>query len=346
MPPNSSRQRSSFEPARITQNGARNGSGAIEKTNMMSSENPFVDPARPYEHFKSPRTVTSITSPPKTGSGGIVKSLNLSDENPFFSTYSRYQYPAQIDPTKRITTLGAGSRSIDTKSLNLSDENPFFATYARYQQPSTNETQKKITETPKISVPLNQINDFSDENRLNTHRPLTIREYSMSGISIAGSGSTTINPSPTFSTTIGDWIRSHPAPLSHRPIEVRRPPQDFYGRNPLANSSTNLLSARQSPPTARITPQRNHPTSPLEKTSLNMSPENPFADTYGRYHYPSADEIKTQKRVIERSTRPLESLSGRENRMTTSINEPIENEKKEITSGKGGSKFTRFDIDL
>ena len=61
--------------------------GGIDKTNMMSSENPFIDPARPYEQYNTPRSVTSITSPPKSGGGLNKTSLNLSDENPFHSIY-------------------------------------------------------------------------------------------------------------------------------------------------------------------------------------------------------------------------------------------------------------------
>lgn len=319
----------------------------------MSSENPFYDPARPYEHFNTHRSITSIASPSKSR-GEISKSLNLSDENPFSSTYARYQYPTQVDSSKRITNQTAAVRSTDNKSLNLSDENPFFSTYGRYHYPSQIDSQKRITESTKPLQPVLPLNDLSDDNPLNTYRPLTIREYSM-GPSSSASG--TNNGTLTFSTSIGEWVRNNPAPLSYRPIQVQRPPNDYYNRNDFSTSSpyvptSSNTQSRQSSSPSRFASVKISPSTPLEKTSLNMSPENPFADTYGRYYYPSADEIKAQKKSTERTfSRPSESISGRENRRTPPINnnsmtEYPETEKKDPGKGKANTKFTRFDIDL
>jgi hypothetical protein len=78
-----------------------------------------------------------------------------------------------------------------------------------------------------------------------------------------------------------------------------------------------------------------------------MSPDNPFADTYGRYYYPSSEEIKVQKRTNERNTRFTEQQSINGNRAiqpTNQMTEYPETEKKDVTSGKGNTKFTRFDV--
>lgn len=314
---------------------------------MMSSENPFIDPARPYEHFKSPRPIVSITSPPKNA-GSIVKSLNLSDENPFFDTYSRYQYPAQVDPSKRITTQGnTTARSAESKSLNLSEESPFLPTYGRYRYPSPTDSQKRIVETTKPNLPLSPSNNVSDENPFNTYRPLTIREYSMSGIPLStNTGSNSANPSTKISSSIADWVRNHPAPLTYRPIDAGRTTNEFRA----SSTSTNLLSARETTYSPRLITHRANPSAPLEKTSLNMSPENPFSDTYGRYYYPSADEIKAQKRVHERVNRPIEPSPIRENRLKSqgafSAQDKFELNQKEPITGRSKEKFTRFDIDL
>lgn len=323
----------------------------------MSSENPFVDPARPYEQFQASRTITSITSPRKPA-GGISKSLNLSDENPFSSTYGRYQYPTQIDPSKRITNQMSTVPSNDNKSLNLSDENPFQPRYGRYHYPSQVDPQKRITELPKPIVPSIPLNDLADDNPFNSYQPTTIREYSIGG----GSGSSSRHRSPTLSgpngfsisTSIGEWVRNNPAPLSYRPIQVQRPPQDFYARSETVTSAPYVPPSSQSrepSPPSRLPSHKATPSLPMEKTSLNMSPENPFASTYGRYHYPSQDEIKSQKRVHERPfNRPVESPPIREKRSppqaTTTLAEHPDTEKKETVTGKGLTKFARFDVDL
>jgi hypothetical protein len=342
------------QPITSTNNYSRNNSsgsisrGSIEKTNMMSSENPFHNPARAYEQLHSARTITSITSPPKSTSG-INKSLNLSDENPFHAIYGGYRYPSQIDPARRITNQTTAIRSTDNKSLNLSDENPFHATYGRYHYPSQIDPQKRITEIPKVSVPLIPINDLSDNSPFSNYRPSLIREYS-AGISGSGSNS--------FSSSIADWTRNNPAPLSYRPIQVQRPPPDFYSQNESTNTSSYIPSVspprqqRQASPIVspvRVTSQlqKSSSSAPLDKTSLNMSPDNPFADTYGRYRYPSSEEIKAQKRTTERSARFAEPQSISDNRTmqpTNSMTEYPDIEKKDISTDKGKNKFTRFDI--
>ncbi|CAF0721080.1 unnamed protein product [Rotaria sp. Silwood1] len=336
---------------RKTTNGS-SGGGAIEKTNMMSSENPFYDPARPYEQLNSSRKITSVVSPPKSNTG-INKSLNLSDENPFHAVYGVYRYPSQIDPSKRITNQTANIRSTDNKSLNLSDDNPFHSTYGRYHYPSQVDPTKRITELPKPTVPLIPTNDLSDDSPFSTYRPSLIREYSTNGV---GNG---LN---SLTTSIADWTRNNPAPLSYRPIQVHRPPSDFYSRNESSNKSSYvppvspprqqrqispppppLLSTRTNSQTQKI-----NSSAPLDKTSLNMSPDNPFAETYGRYYYPSQEQIKAQKRTNERNTRLTEQQSFTENnrptQITNQMTENPETEKKDINSGKGNNKFTRFDV--
>ncbi|CAF2357439.1 unnamed protein product [Rotaria sp. Silwood2] len=336
---------------RRTSNGS-NGGGSIEKTNMMSSENPFYDPARPYEQLNSPRKITSIVSPSKSGSG-INKSLNLSDENPFHAVYGVYRYPSQIDPSKRITTQTANIRSTENKSLNLSDDNPFHSTYGRYHYPSQGDPTKRITETSKLTIPLIPTNDLSDDSPFSTYRPSLIREYSTNGF---GGG---LN---SLSTSIADWTRNNPAPLSYRPIQVHRPPSDFSNHSESSSKSSYIppvspprqqqqLSPPPPPPLSTRTQsqtQKVNSSAPLDKTSLNMSPDNPFAQTYGQYYYPSPEEIKTQKRTNERVTRLTEQQSIIENNRPTQITNQIteypETEKKDINSAKGNNKFSRFDV--
>lgn len=319
---------------------------------MMSSENPFYDPARPYEKLNSPRKVTSIVVPPKSG-GGIVKSLNLSDENPFHDIYANYHYPSQVDPTKRITTQAITPRSTENKSLNLSDDNPFHATYGRYQYPSANASQKRFSETPRHNIPLIPLRDLSDDTSFGTYRPSLIREYSTSG---------TQNTPSVFTTSIAEWIRNNPVPVTYRPydsFQIKRPSSDFYRKSetPTRSSYIPPISApRQprstSPPIPTVSrvksqPQKVNPSLPLEKTSLNMSPDNPFIETYGRYHYPSSDEIKAQKRANERHTRVIEKESTTDSQttqITNQSNEHTETETKETTSGKANGRFARFDI--
>jgi hypothetical protein len=301
----------------------------------MSSENPFIDPARPYEQYNTPRTVTSITSQPKSG-GSVNKTLNLSDENPFHNIYGGYRYPAQIDPSKRITTQNTAVRSSDNKSLNLSDENPFYSTYGRYYYPSQIDPQKRITEIPKAAGPLVPTNEMSSENPFNNYQPSTYREYSNSG----GGGSN------SYSSTNTDWNRNNNSTsLSSRPIEPQKPSQNNYNQQ---QSSSIRQTSPPSPP--RIQPQKPNPSAPLDKTSLNMSPDNPFAETYGRYHYPSSEEIKTQKRANERNNRfgdqqPVNN-NNRPVQPTNQMTEYPETEKKEFISGKGNTKFTRFDVNF
>ena len=322
--------------------------GSIEKTNMMSSENPFVDPARSYEQHQSSRSITSITSP-RRSTGAVNKSLNLSDENPFHAVYGGYLYPSQIDPTKRITNPNATMRPIDNKSLNLSDENPFFPTYGRQHHPSQIELQKRISEIPKASAALISTKEPSDNNPFSNYRPSLIREYS-DGINGNGFNS--------FSTSIADWTRNNPAPLSYRPIQVQRPPPEFYSQKEPSNTSTYIppgspprqqrqISPVVSPPKAPPSVQKPTSTAPLNKTSLNMSPDNPFANTYGRYYYPSSEEVKAQKRAGERTVRLTEQQPIKDNRTSEPVNqmtEYSETENKEVTTAKGNGKFSRFDV--
>ena len=322
--------------------------GTIEKTNMMSSENPFYNPARPYEQVHSARSITSITSAGRNG-GGINKSLNLSDENPFHAIYGGYRYPSQIDPTKRITNPNAPIRPIDNKSLNLSDENPFFSTYGRYHYSSQIEPQRRISEIPKASAPLIPSNELSDNSPFSTYRPSLIREYS-DGISGNGSNS--------FPTSIADWTRNNPAPLTYRPIQVKRPPPEFYTQKESLNTSSYVppaspprqqrqISPVPSPPKAPPQVQKVNSAAPLDKTSMNMSPDNPFANTYGRYYYPSPEEIKAQKRATERAARSTEQKLIKDNRPSEQINQMTEHpdtENKGTTASKANGKFARFDV--
>lgn len=322
---------------------------------MMSSENPFHDPARQYGQLQSPRKITSIVSPPKS-STGINKTLNLSDENPFHSIYGSYHYPSQVDPAKRITTQATTARSTENKSLNLSDDNPFHSSYKQYKYPSANEPQKRVTPTQNITVPLIPAHDLSDDNNpFTTYRPSLIREYTTNGIK---NTSTAV----TISTSIADWTRNNPVPLSYRPIQVQRPPSDYYNQSELSRRSSYVppsspprpkqqLSFTSTPPLSVRTPSqplKTNPSTPLEKTSLNMSPDNPFAEAYGRYHYPSAEEIKAKKRNSERTNLFTEHSSITDNRTTQSTNqtptEYPETDKKDLNSAKGNNKFTRFDI--
>ncbi len=336
VPPNTNRYPSTNSHVRSSSSGPAGG-GGIEKTNMMSNENPFYDPARPYEQHNTPRTVTSITSQPKSG-GSVNKSLNLSDENPFHSVYGGYHYPSQIDPTKRITTQNSAARSTDNKSLNLSDENPFFSTYGRYHYPSQIDPAKRITEIPKAAAPLLPSNHLSDENPFSNYQPSTLREYSSGG---GGSNS--------YSSGNTNWNRNYdPAPLSHRPVQAQnnynqQPPSSFRPPSPPSPPSP-------PPPPARAQPQRSNPSAPLDKTSLNMSPDNPFASTYGHYHYPSPEEIKAQKRASERNNRFADQPPANNNRPAqqapNQMTEYPEAEKKEVVAGKGNTKFTRFDVNF
>lgn len=314
--------------------------GSIEKTNMMSSENPFVDPARPYEQLQPSRSIASITSP-RRSTGAVNKSLNLSDENPFHAIYGGYRYPSQIDPSKRITNPNATARPIENKSVNLSDENPFFPTYGRYQPSSQIETPRP--------APLMSNNESSESNRFNTYRPSLIREYS------DGIGGNGFN---SFSSSIADWTRNNPAPLSFRPIQVQRPPPEFYNQRETANKPTYIppgspprqqrqIPPAASPPKAASPVQKPTSTAPLDKTSMNMSPDNPFADTYGRYYYPSSNEIKAQKRAGERSARLVEQQPIKDNRPPEPMNQMTEHperEDKEVKTAKANGKFARFDV--
>jgi hypothetical protein len=340
VPPTSTLVSLTSNQSQRNSNGSSSG-GAIEKNNMMSSENPFSNPARLYEQFHSPRTITSITSPRKRG-GSVNKSLNLSDENPFHAIYGGYRYPSQVDPSKKITNQNTIVRSTDSKSLTMSDENPFSANYERYQHPP----QKRITEIPKMTGRLFSTNGLSDSTSFsNNYRPSLIRQYSASE---SGSGLNLV------STSIADWARNHPAPLLYRPIQVQRPPSEFY--NPKESSyippsipirQQQQLVSRTAPP--QIQSKKPNSSAPLDKTSLNMSPDNPFAQSYGRYYYPSPEEIKAQKRDSERSFRFIEQQPINDNRIaqpTTQMTEHPETEKKDLISGKGKTKFTRFDVAL
>jgi hypothetical protein len=93
----------------------------------------------------------------------------------------------------------------------------------------------------------------------------------------------------------------------------------------------------------------------MDKTSLNMSPDNPFAATYGHYYYPSAEEIKAQKRASERNARfadqqPVNNNNNNNNRPvqppSNKMTEYPETEQKEVIAGKGNTKFTRFDVNF
>ncbi|CAF1156127.1 unnamed protein product [Adineta steineri] len=354
IPPNTSRFSVATNHNRRNSNGTKDG-GNIEKTNMMSSENPFVDPARPFEHFSSPRSITSITSPRKND-GSLNKSLNLSDENPFHAIYGNYRYPVQIDPSKKITSQSTANRSIDSKSLHMSGENPFSKTYERYQQPTQTSPPKYIPEIPKVTESYTSSNGLSHSNSFSSYRPSLIRQYSAGDIGLGFN---------SISTSIADWERNNPAPLSYRPIPVQRPPPEYYSYNKSSYnppSSPPRQQQQQQVPPLQLSPRSVAPltstsfqvkkpnmSAPLDKTSLNMSPDNPFASTYGRYYYPSPEEIKSQKRESERTVRFADEVPTNENRTTQSINqitERSEPEKKDVNTGKSKMKATRFDIEF
>ncbi|UJR22755.1 hypothetical protein I4U23_025787 [Adineta vaga] len=305
--------------------GGGGGGGGIEKTNTMSNESPFHDPARRYEQSNAPRTVTSITSPPK-GDGGTNNTLNLSEESPFHDVYGGYHYPTQVDPTKRITQQSSAARSTDNKSLNLSDESPFFSTYGRYHYPSQIDPQKRITEMPKAAAPLSSTNAMSNENPFSNYS--------------AGPG-----PDPYSS---GNNYSGPPPPPPHpnRYNQGQNPPPNYYNQPQPSSMRPPSPPVQQS--SARPQLPKVNPSAPQDKTSMNMSADNPFAATYGQYHYPSADEIKSQKKANDRMNRYGDQQPVNNNRPGPSANNQMseypETEKKEIISGKGNTKFARFDV--
>ena len=306
--------------------------GGIEKTNNMSNENPFYDPGRSsYEPMNSSRSSVSITAQAKSG-GSVNNTLNLSDESPFHSVYGGYHYPAQIDPAKRITTQNtAVTRSTDNKSLNLSEENPFFSIYGGYHYPSQIDPSKRITEMPKAAGPLMPTNNMSNDNPFNPYQAPPARHQMRP-----------MNDGPPPVRHQSRPMNDGPPPLSYRPMPVQHPAENYY--DPPAPPPP--VRRTQSPPAVRNQPAK--PSGPLDKTSLNMSPDNPFAEAYGNYHYPSSEEIKAQKRANNRineqrafnESRPVGPAAS--NPMT----EYPEPEKKDIISGKGQTKFTRFDVNF
>ncbi|CAF0833462.1 unnamed protein product [Adineta ricciae] len=317
------------------------GGGNIEKTNMMSNESPFHDPARRHEQYNAPRTVTSITTPPK-GDGGLNKTLNLSEESPFHAVYAGYHYPSQIDPTKRITNQNSGARSTDNKSLNLSDENPFHSIYGGYHYPSQIDPAKRITEIPKAGGPLSATNDMSRENPFNSYRPPSPRNYPP-------------GPAPnSYPSNNDNWDRNNnmgqPANrYSQGQNQPPPPPQQPNYYNQPQPSSMRPPSPPVHQPPVRPQPQKANPSAPLDKTSLNMSPDNPFASSYGQYHYPSPEEIKAQKRAAEHMNRygdqqPVNST--RPGPPANQMTEYPETEKKDVMVGKGNTKFSRFDVNM
>jgi hypothetical protein len=328
VPPNTNRYPPTNNHSRSSSHGPVGGGGGIEKTNTMSNESPFYDPARPYEQYNTPRKVTSITSQPKP-TGEFNKTLNLSDDNPFHTIYGGYHYPSQIDPAKRITTQQAAVRSTDNKSLNLSDESPFFATYGRYHYPSQIDPQKRITEMPKAAGPLMQTNEMSNENPFSNYQP-----------------------PPAYRGNNGsnnDWNRNNdPAPLSYRPIQVQRPQQSYQNQQPSSSFRPPSPPAPPPPPPARIQPQKPNPSAPLDKTSLNMSPDNPFAASYDQYYYPSAEEIKAQKRQRQQQQQqpPINHNNNRSVQPSNQMTEYPESEKKDVIQGKGNTKFTSFEVNF
>ncbi|UJR26267.1 hypothetical protein I4U23_007607 [Adineta vaga] len=359
-PPNTGRFSIASNHRRTNSTGST-GLGSVEKTNMMSSENPFVDPARPYEHYSATRTITSITSPRKS-EGSVNKSLNLSDENPFFSIYGNYRYPSQNDPSKRITSQNTTPRSIDSKSLHMSDQNPFTSSYERYQPSTQSNLQKRFSEIPPLTGSSLPSNGLSHSSSFSSYRPSLIRQYSAGDIGSELNLRLNLNStsnSNQITTSIADWTRNNPAPLSYRPIHVQRPPAEYYNQNgssyippPSPPRQQSLpqqqpLSPRPSPViSSQVSSRKSNPSVPLDKTSLNMSPDNPFAPTYGRYYYPSPGEIKTHRRESERTVRFADEVNVNESRSTNSNIDQSETEKKEVISDKGKSKFTRFDITL
>lgn len=323
---------------------AAGGGGGIEKTNMMSNESPFHDPARRYEQSNSGHRQASITAPPK-GDGGTNKTLNLSEESPFHNVYGGYHYPSQIDPTKRITTQGSAARSTDNKSLNLSDESPFYSTYGRYHYPSQIDPQKRITEMPKGGGPLSATNEMSNENPFSNYRPPSPRNYG------AGPGPNAYGPPPPGNP---NWDRNNydqQGPSSYRPQPGQGPPPNFYNQQQPPPASMRPPSPPAQQPPARPQPQRANPSAPQDKTSLNMSPDNPFASTYGQYHYPSAEEIKAQKRAGERANRFGDQPPPGNNRAGppppgNQMTEYPEAEKKDVIAGKGNTKFSSFEVNF
>ncbi|CAF2688216.1 unnamed protein product [Rotaria sp. Silwood2] len=354
VPPNTNRYPSPNNYNRNNNIRPAGGGGSIEKTNAMSNENPFYASSRPYEQNNTPRTITSITSPPKSGAG-LNKTLNLSDENPFHTIYGGYHYPSQIDPSKRITTQNSANRSTENKSLNLSDESPFYSTYGRYHYPSQIDPQKRITEMPKAAAPLMSTNEMSNDNPFNNYRPPSFQNY-LNNNTVPNS----------YSTSNVDWNRNNnnPPPLSYRPIEVQRPLQNYY--NQQQSSSIRAPSPPSPPPPppppapapTRVPAQKPNSSTPLDKTSLNMSPDNPFAETYGQYHYPSSEEIKVQKRnnrfteqqQQQQQQQPVRTNTNTNNNRpvqpTNQMTEYPETEQKETISGKGNTKFSRFDVNF
>ena len=321
--------------------GGVGGSG-IEKTNIMSNESPFHDPARGYEQYNAPRTITSITAPPK-GDGGLNKTLNLSEESPFHAVYAGYHYPSQIDPTKRITNQNSGARSTDNKSLNLSDENPFHSIYGGYHYPSQIDPAKRITEMPKAAGPLSATNDMSRENPFNPYRPPSPRNHPP-------------GPAPnSYPSNNDNWDRNNNMgqPLNRYNQGQNQPPpslpqQPNYYNQPQSSSMRPPSPPVHQPP-ARPQTQKANPSAPLDKTSLNMSPDNPFASTYGQYHYPSPEEIKAQKRAAEHINRYGDKQPVNNNRPGPPANQMTEypeTEKKDIVAGKGNTKFSRFDVNM
>jgi hypothetical protein len=330
-PTNTQMQSSSPGPAG---GGRGRGAGGIDKTNMMSNGSPFNDPARSNEQYNTPRTITSITNPPK-GDGGLNKSLNLSDENPFHTVYGGYHYPSQIDPSKRITTQNTANRSTENKSLNLSDESPFFSTYGRYHYPSQIDPQKRITEMPKAAAALAATNDMSENNPFNNYQQPPPREYS---------------------SQIADWNRNNPAPPSYRPVQTQQPPPNHYNQQeppsfqpPNPPHYQQQQQQQQPPASVRTQSQKPNSSGPQDKTSLNMSPDNPFSQSYGQHHYPSSDEIRSQKKSNERNARFAEQQPVNNNRTaqpSNQMSEYPEAEKSDVTSGKGNSKFTSFEVNF
>ncbi|CAF0797718.1 unnamed protein product [Didymodactylos carnosus] len=346
------------QPVLTARSGNKFGNGNIEKTNMMSSQSPFFDPARSYEQTNNySRTSSSITAQPKSG-GSVNKTLNLSSENPFHDVYGGYQYSARIDPTKRITSQSTAVRSTDNKSLNLSDENPFFSIYGGYHYPSQIDPSKRITELPKQAGQLEKTNDLSSENPFSNYRPVN-RNYNSASI-----------PSSSFQNATPDWNRNNL--ISNRsydsnnnmprygsytetnpPDSYRSPPPDSF--TPKRTVPDTTMYKTESPlPNERRLPQPVKPKdAPADKNSLNMSPENPFAATYGQHYYPSNDEIKAQKRQ-ERNVRFADESNQRassvaappQQQQKSMMSEYPEEESKDIIQGKGKTKFTRFDVNF
>jgi hypothetical protein len=308
--------------------GMGNGNG-----NAMPSQGSFYNSNRAHEQMNVPRTNASVTAQAKTA-GGFNKTLNLSDENPFHTVYGGYHYPSQIDPSKRITTQNTANRSTENKSLNLSDESPFFSTYGHYHYPSQIDPQKRITEMPKAAAPLMPTNETSNENPLQHYQAASVQTYANSGYT-----------SYPYSTPADNWNRNGPAPGSYRPMPVQ---SDYYAGPPPNASQFQQAPTPPAPPPAPAPVQAPKPaaSAPLDKTSLNMSPDNPFASTYGAYHYPSNDEIKSQKRMNERNQRPPEAHARPAAPVSNQMTEYPETEKKEIISGKGKTSFSRFDVNF